>query len=57
MAVCIFSFICWGVLHFQLKKNAPMKAGGSRQEAEEVEDANILELFEELKQWKAGHEK
>ena len=34
-----------------------MKAGGSRQEAEEVEDANILELFEELKQWKAGHEK
>ena len=34
-----------------------MKAVGSKHETEEVEDANILELFEELKQWKAGHEK
>ena len=44
-------------VYFQLKKKAPTKTYDARKEEETVEDEHLVELFEELKQWKAGHEK
>jgi len=44
-------------VYFQLKKKAPTKTYDATKEEENVEDEHLVQLFEELKQWKAGHEK